>query len=82
MEGIPEKIDSKFRFVLLAAQRAEQLMRGAQPRLDTIQKKPTTVAMKEVQNDAIGWDYGQPEPPEAEALEELEGLHGEEGAPF
>jgi prevent-host-death family protein len=30
---MPQEIDSKFRFLLLAAKRAEQLMRGAQPKL-------------------------------------------------
>ena len=30
----PEKIDSKFRYVLLASQRAEQMMRGAVSKLE------------------------------------------------
>ena len=33
-DKLPEQIDSKFRFVLLAAHRAEQMMRGARPRVD------------------------------------------------
>ena len=28
MQEIPSKIDSKFRFVLIASERAEQMMRG------------------------------------------------------
>ena len=34
MENIPQRIDSKFRFVLLAASRAEQLMRGAPAKVE------------------------------------------------
>ena len=66
MQQIPEKIDSKFRFVLLASQRAEQMMRGAQPKVDKPGAKQTRVAMHEILEDAVGWDYGPP----AEALEE------------
>ncbi len=29
MEGLPEGIDSKFRYVLLVSKRAEQLIQGA-----------------------------------------------------
>ncbi|MFP5247031.1 MAG: DNA-directed RNA polymerase subunit omega [Thermoanaerobaculia bacterium] len=32
MEGLPEGIDSRFRYVLLVSKRAEQLIQGAQPR--------------------------------------------------
>ncbi|HEX4954460.1 MAG TPA: DNA-directed RNA polymerase subunit omega [Thermoanaerobaculia bacterium] len=55
---IPENIDSKFRYVLLAARRAEQLMRGARPRVETGARKPTVVAMREVSRGAVQWGYG------------------------
>ncbi len=58
MRQIPEKIDSKFRFVLLAATRAEQIMRGAQPKLQKPGSKHTRIAMEEVFEEAVGWDYG------------------------
>ncbi|MEO1082948.1 MAG: DNA-directed RNA polymerase subunit omega [Acidobacteriota bacterium] len=61
MENIPDRIDSKFRYVLLAATRAEQLIRGAQPKLSRPDKH-TTTAMSEVSQDLIEWDYGQLEP--------------------
>jgi len=67
---IPERVDSKFRFVLLAARRAEQLMQGARPRLESFQgKKYTRIAQEEVRTDLVPWDYIVEEPPEAEALE-------------
>ncbi len=68
MERIPEKIDSKFRFVLLAAERAEQMLRGAKPKMDMGELKPTRIAMKEISNDLVEWDYG----PAPEAVVETE----------
>ena len=71
MQQIPEKIDSKFRFVLLASQRAEQMMRGAQPKVDKPGVKQTRVAMHEILEDAVSWDYGAaPEEAEGDALAE------------
>jgi len=55
---IPDKIDSKFRFVLLAAERAEQMLRGAKPKIDMGELKSTRVAMMEISNDLVEWDYG------------------------
>jgi DNA-directed RNA polymerase omega subunit len=56
MEEIPENIDSKFRFVLLAAQRAEQLIGGARPRVEVAQGKVTHVAMEEVMQGLVNWE--------------------------
>ena len=67
MQQIPEKIDSKFRFVLLASHRAEQLMRGAAPKLEKPSPKPTRTAMTEILGDKVGWDYGPEQPPETES---------------
>lgn len=43
-----ENIDSKFRFVHVAARRARQLQSGAQPLIHTGSRKPTRIAMEEV----------------------------------
>jgi DNA-directed RNA polymerase subunit omega len=59
----PDKIDSKFRFVLVAARRAEQLVRGAQPKMDSATRKPTRIAMREVAEDRVEWGYGEPPQP-------------------
>lgn len=48
-EGWTTDIDSKYRLVLLAAQRSKQLQKGAKPRLQTTAKKPTRVALEEAQ---------------------------------
>lgn len=70
MDHIPERIDSTFRFVLLAARRAEQLMRGARPRVDAGSPKPTRIALREISDGLIDWDYGPPPAP-PEATEEI-----------
>jgi DNA-directed RNA polymerase omega subunit len=66
-------MDSKFRRVLVAAGRAEQLMRGARPKIEAGKRKPTRVALEEVDHQLIEWGYGpppQPEEAEAPAAEE------------
>lgn len=57
---IPENMDSKFRYVLVAARRAEQLVRGAQPKVENPSRKSTRVAMAEIKSSLVDWGYGQP----------------------
>lgn len=60
IQTMPEGVDSKFRLVLLIARRAEQLMRGARPKLESDRAvKPTRLAAQEFEQDRIRWDYGQ-----------------------
>jgi len=61
MVEVPESIDSKFRLVLLAAQRAEQLMRGAAPRVDSKHNRRARVALDEIRAGSVSWGYGPPE---------------------
>ena len=58
MLKFPDRIDSKFRFVLLSAGRAEQLVRGAKPKTAQGLEKPSRIAMREIRDDLIDWDYG------------------------
>lgn len=60
MEGLPEGIDSKFRYVLLVSKRAEQLIQGAQARTKSRHAKPTRVAMEEVEKNVIKWQLTPP----------------------
>jgi len=67
---LPDRIDSKFRLVLLAATRAEQMMRGASPKVEMQNVKPTRIAMEEIRRDLVYWDHGPvPEAPEVEGEE-------------
>jgi DNA-directed RNA polymerase subunit omega len=45
---IPQNLDSKFRFILVAARRARQLQAGAKPLIQTATKRSTRVAQQEV----------------------------------
>ena len=55
----PPVIDSKYRMIILAAQRSKQLQRGAIPRVDMdIRKtKPTRIAMKEFQERKVNFKF-------------------------
>lgn len=54
----PPEIDSKYRMIILAAQRSKQLQRGALSRvdIDTRKNKPTRVAMKEIENKKVNFE--------------------------
>jgi DNA-directed RNA polymerase subunit omega len=49
-------VDSKFRFITVAAQRAKQLQSGAKPRVETRSRKPTRIAVEEVLAGSISWE--------------------------
>jgi DNA-directed RNA polymerase subunit omega len=53
---LPKNIDSKFRFITVAAQRAKQLQAGAKPRVDTRSRKPTRIAVEETLAETISWE--------------------------
>jgi DNA-directed RNA polymerase omega subunit len=75
IQSMPEGVDSKFRLVLLIARRAEQLMRGARPKLETDRPlKPTRLAAAEFEENQIRWGIGAEggvlEAPDEEVAEE------------
>lgn len=72
MEGLPEGIDSKFRYVLLVSKRAEQLIQGAMPRTKSRHAKPTRIAMEEVEKNEVKWQLTAPVEEEPTALETAE----------
>ncbi|HEY0460062.1 MAG TPA: DNA-directed RNA polymerase subunit omega [Pyrinomonadaceae bacterium] len=51
-------IDSKYRMIILAAQRSKQLQRGAKPRVDADPRKTKTtrIAMKELENGKVHFE--------------------------
>lgn len=57
----PPEIDSKYRLIILAAQRSKQLQRGAQSRvdIDTRKNKPTRVALKEIENRKVNFSIDE-----------------------
>jgi DNA-directed RNA polymerase omega subunit len=81
IQSMPDGVDSKFRLVLLVARRAEQLIRGARPKVESDRPlKPTRLAFAEFEHDQIQWGYGaeggvldtaSEEQPESEELESV-----------
>ena len=53
---LPKNVDSKFRFITVAAQRAKQIQNGAKPRVEARSRKPTRIAMQEVLAEAVSWE--------------------------
>lgn len=72
MVHIPEKIDSKYRFVLLASKRAEQIVEGAAPKEEAPPSKATRLGMSEISDSLIEWGYGPAEVPEEVEAEPAE----------
>ncbi|HWS56318.1 MAG TPA: DNA-directed RNA polymerase subunit omega [Pyrinomonadaceae bacterium] len=58
-ENQTPEMDSKYRMIIVAAQRSKQLQRGARPRveLDPQRHKPTRIALEEVQRGKIDFSF-------------------------
>lgn len=56
---IPTSIDSKFRYILIAAKRARQIQAGARPLVQSQSKKATRVAQQEVAAGLIPFEVVQ-----------------------
>jgi DNA-directed RNA polymerase subunit omega len=51
-----EPTDSKFRLILIAAQRARQIQSGARPLIHTTARKPTRVAQEELRAGVLPYE--------------------------
>ncbi len=76
-----EGFDSTFRFILIAAKRASQLIDGARPRLETRHAKPTTIALDELEAGLVPWRVVTPEEFEQLRLAEMQAREKEEQPP-
>ncbi|MCJ7442600.1 MAG: DNA-directed RNA polymerase subunit omega [Thermoanaerobaculaceae bacterium] len=81
MSDLPEGIDSTFRYILIAAKRAQQLISGARPRVTTRHVKPTTVALAELAADDVPWRKVTAEEYEVLLQQEVAAKEAEEHAP-
>lgn len=63
MQKIPESIGSKYRFIILAAERAKQLQNNAKPKIKTKSTKPAFIAMKEIEEDLVAFEIKDPVEP-------------------
>lgn len=57
---LPQKIDSKFRYILVAAKRARQLQAGARPLIQSTEKRLTRVAQQEVSAGLVPFELLAP----------------------
>jgi DNA-directed RNA polymerase omega subunit len=64
---LPREVDSKFRFITVASQRAKQLQNGAKPRVEVRSRKPTRVAIEEVLAGSVSWEVREESKPAAPA---------------
>jgi DNA-directed RNA polymerase subunit omega len=56
MLKIPEDIGSKYRFIIVAAERAKQLQNNAKPKVKTRSTKPAFIAMRELEEGRLGYE--------------------------
>jgi DNA-directed RNA polymerase subunit omega len=57
---LPQNVESKFRFILIAAKRARQLQAGARSLVQSQSKKPTRVAQHEVEAGLVPIELTEP----------------------
>ena len=62
MDRLPEGIDSRFRYVILVSKRAEQLIQNPSPKYRGKGRKPTRIAMGEIQAGDVKWQLTPPAP--------------------
>lgn len=55
-EKAQEEIDSKYRKILIAAKRSKQIQKGARPRVQLVNAKPTRVALEEVNKGLVDFE--------------------------
>jgi DNA-directed RNA polymerase subunit omega len=62
MQKIPEGVGSKYRFIIIAAERAKQLQNNARPKVKTKSTKPSYIAMRELEQGLISYEITPIEP--------------------
>ena len=62
-EIVNPDIDSKYRLILIAAQRSKQLQRGANTRIEADPRKikPTRIAMEEIKQNKVRFELTEKE---------------------
>ena len=56
MPKVPENVGSKYRFIIIAAERAKQLQNRAKAKVKIKSTKPAHIAMKEVEDGLISFE--------------------------
>lgn len=69
MDKYVANIDSKFRYIIVAAKRAKQLLKGAKPKIKTKSRNPIRIAQQEVTQGLVEFEIlpiRQDEAPDAD----------------
>jgi DNA-directed RNA polymerase omega subunit len=66
MQKIPERIGSKYRFIIIAAERAKQLQNNAKPKIKTRSTKPAFIAMRELEQELVAFEVTPPVEPSSQ----------------
>ncbi len=53
---IPDEFDSKFRFIIVAAERAKQLQNGAPAKVSVKSRKASYIAIREVEQQLVPFE--------------------------
>lgn len=53
---VTNQVDSKYRKILIAAARSKQLQKGARPRVNIPNAKPTRIALAEVERGLVTFE--------------------------
>ena len=59
------KVSNRYMLVVLSAKRARQINRGAQPRVESRHKKPTSVALEEIAAAKVEYRLREEDSPKA-----------------
>jgi len=70
MPNIPDPIGSKYRFIIIAAERAKQLQNNAKPKIKTKSTKPAFIAMRELEQGLVSFEIVPLETPAVPAPEQ------------
>lgn len=54
--AVSNQVDSKYRKILIAAARSKQIQRGARPRVNIPNAKPTRVALAEIDRGLVTFE--------------------------
>jgi DNA-directed RNA polymerase subunit omega len=71
MSNIPDPIGSKYRFIIIAAERAKQLQNNARPKIKTKSTKPAFIAMRELEQGLVSFEIVPLEIPALQAPEQV-----------
>jgi DNA-directed RNA polymerase subunit omega len=75
-DKIDKQVDSKYALVILAAKRAKQLKEGSRPRVPTDSTNPLTIALEEIAEGKVQYNFDEQSLAGREAIADQEAVVG------